>query len=423
MWIHVTAFDFAKDDLNFLELRTASDCVRLADGARINFRLTQPFAYLVNYRLFGLNATTLHWSSLVLHVCNGLLLFGIASRILVSHRAAFVCVLLWGVLPGNAVSIAWIVNHVDLLCAFFSFSCVLLLLMAAGAVRVSIRRGCYALAFISYALAVLSKENALPLVLCVLVMATRYYGSLRVALCRVAPFFIPPVSYVLYISMRGVNFLAQNPPGSSFPTLSLPGQIAVKLFHYAEAQALLIVPIPAFPSSSWAVAYIIFLTILVWVTWMRRGLTGHWQLLGDLAICTAIMMIPAAATSSLRIFYVPSAAFALTVVCGVMNCLGAARVQHKALAACCAFSILALLYGMGRRISQNFSPSADTVRAELCAKLQEAKDRDRTVADRLNQMCDRTDCCGPMRAGGPTNVYLNHYYEDRIAWVRRFLKQ
>jgi Flp pilus assembly pilin Flp len=242
---------------------------------------------------------------------------------------------------------------------------------------------------------------------------------------RVAPFFIPPALYALYRSIQGVSLLAQNPAGFSFPNLPLFGQVAVKLSHYVEGQALLIVPIPAFPSTSWAFTYVVLLSSFLWVTWMRRGRPGHWQLLGDLAACTAIMMMPAAVTSSLRIFYVPSAAFALTVVCGAMNYLGAARLQYKVLAACIAVCILILLYAMGRRISKNFSPQADTVRAELCAKLRATEEtgaRDKTVTDRLNQMCDRTDCCGPMRAGGPKEIYLNRYYEGRTEWVRQVLK-
>jgi len=76
-------------------------------------------SYIVDYRLFGLNAGGYHLTNLILHILSTLLLFRLFNRMTGAlWRSAFVAAL-FALHPMHVESVAWIAERKDVLSAFF----------------------------------------------------------------------------------------------------------------------------------------------------------------------------------------------------------------------------------------------------------------------------------------------------------------
>lgn len=114
---------------------------------------------MLDYRLFGLNPGGYHFTNLLLHLANTLLLFLVlASMTSAVWRSAFVAAL-FGVHPLHVESVAWIAERKDLLCGLFWV--LALGAYARYAERPSWAR--YAAVFIAVFLALASKAMAVTL--------------------------------------------------------------------------------------------------------------------------------------------------------------------------------------------------------------------------------------------------------------------
>src|SRR5947209_4632250 len=120
-----------------------------------------------------------HFTNLVLHAANAVLVYWLARRLLAAARpdtsemalrtGAVVAALFFAVHPLRAESVAWATERRDVLSGLLFLTCVLLYLRAAGTTGAR-RRGLLALAVGSFALALLAKSivMTLPLLLVVL---------------------------------------------------------------------------------------------------------------------------------------------------------------------------------------------------------------------------------------------------------------
>lgn len=134
-----------------------------------------PLALLVlavEHRLFGLEPSAYHAVSLLLHVGNTLLAFGLARALGAPAAAAGVCGLLFGLHPLHVEPVAWVAEQKELLCTFFSFAALALYARSPhGAGRALRLAGVFGLAL----LALLSKPMAVTLPI-VLLLVDRYRG-------------------------------------------------------------------------------------------------------------------------------------------------------------------------------------------------------------------------------------------------------
>lgn len=124
-----------------------------------NYAPLHLLSYSVDFALWGLNPAGYHLTNVVLHFLNACLLFMLLLRLLNDRVAALMAALLFAVHPINVENAAWISERKTLLTSFFSFLSMLSYL--------SFREGKglsrYALAFVFFLLALLSKPLTVTL--------------------------------------------------------------------------------------------------------------------------------------------------------------------------------------------------------------------------------------------------------------------
>lgn len=93
-------------------------------------------SHMSDCELYGLNAAGHHWTSLLFHVANSLLLFLVFNRMSGAiWQSAFVAAL-FALHPLNVESVAWISERKNLLCAFFGFLSIAAYIRYTGTRRV-----------------------------------------------------------------------------------------------------------------------------------------------------------------------------------------------------------------------------------------------------------------------------------------------
>jgi hypothetical protein len=122
--------------------------------------------YLTDGQGAGLDARPFHAVSLLVHVLNTLLVFGLLRRLVKNDWAASAGAALFALHPLQVEAVAWVSGLTDLLGALFS----LLALSAFVRFREAGQRRWYALATLWFALALLSKPSAAVLPLLALIL-------------------------------------------------------------------------------------------------------------------------------------------------------------------------------------------------------------------------------------------------------------
>ncbi len=81
-------------------------------------------SYMLDVSLFGEAAGPKHAVNLLLHVCNSLLVYALAFRVVAGarHGAALLVALFFAVHPLHVESVAWVAERKDVLCALFYFA-------------------------------------------------------------------------------------------------------------------------------------------------------------------------------------------------------------------------------------------------------------------------------------------------------------
>ena len=161
-WLKEVKFDF--DVKHFFTILPQS---------RYNDRPVRTLFFWVLYQLFGLDYTKYYLTTIIWHILNTYLLFGIIYIVLkrVNYGKSFECAgviaLFFGMYPKNLMAVYWIAGAAnDLLCAFFSLIAMLLYLLYAKNHK-SYPAMLGALA--AYILAMRSKEAAICLPVIILV--------------------------------------------------------------------------------------------------------------------------------------------------------------------------------------------------------------------------------------------------------------
>jgi hypothetical protein len=417
LWHHVTSFDYVLDDLGLMNLTNpAQDWSPARHG---NLRLVHPLPYWLSNSLFGGDARPLHYSSIVIHSLNGLLVIWFGRLLFRDWKPAVVAGLIWSFLPGNAVSVAWIVNHVDLLVTFFCLWSLILLEYALAAPSMVQRAAALTLSLCAAALAIVSKENALPLFVCVFAVAHMRTRCMSRALAFAVPYLALALAYVLIVTSAGINYLKFRQQDSVIPLERPLVNIAGKALHYVEGLVLVVLPIPAIGNYAIAVCYAIVLLVFVSVTLQQWHVfrENNPVILVTLAVCFLGMQTPGAITTDLRVFYCPSTFYSLLIShMAVTLYRQSARVRRLAIAF--ALVLLLAISGIaGRQVSYRFSPTSPRPLSALADQL-----RITDVADpsypKLTEMCRKYNCQTSTTEGRIQGTWLNDYYVNKRVLVR-----
>lgn len=135
-----------------------------AQGVSNYYRPLMTFAYLISYKVFGLLPFGFHLVNLVLHAGIVLLLFAVTEHLFQDRLISLMAAGLFALHPIHTESVAWIAAITDLELSFFFLLTFLLYLRLADTARETrASRLFYVSMVFAYALALLSKEQALVL--------------------------------------------------------------------------------------------------------------------------------------------------------------------------------------------------------------------------------------------------------------------
>jgi Tfp pilus assembly protein PilF len=164
--------DFVYDDHNQLVQNTSIQSLRNIPrffmhpaetiGAMVFEGIYRPLrttCFAVEYQMWGLNPAAYHGANLLFHLLNSFLLFLFIRRLCDAERPALVAALLFAAHPALTEDVCWICSGSDLLCMLFYLAALLCWFRArdeAGGKK----RAFFAIALVSLALALLSKEMA-----------------------------------------------------------------------------------------------------------------------------------------------------------------------------------------------------------------------------------------------------------------------
>src|SRR5881296_3287381 len=141
----------------------------------------------LDYVLWGMQPAGYHFTNLVLHAANAVLVYWLARRLLAAARpdtsemalraGAAVAALFFAIHPLRAESVAWATERRDVLSALLFLTCVLTYLRAASAEGA--RRRLLAVSVVAFALAMLAKSIVMTLPLLLVVLDWYPLGRLR----------------------------------------------------------------------------------------------------------------------------------------------------------------------------------------------------------------------------------------------------
>lgn len=141
--------------------------------------------YWLEYRAWGDWPTGYLLTNVILHIANAWLVVALSRALGAGERSAWLIAAIFALHPANVASVAWLAERKNVLSGLFALLAALLYLRHARAPS----RGAYALAFFSFALALLSKTAVLTLPLSLLLAdAWILRTGWPLAVRRAAPF-------------------------------------------------------------------------------------------------------------------------------------------------------------------------------------------------------------------------------------------
>jgi len=189
------------------------------------YRPLQMLTYFIDYKLSGLNAFWFHFSSLLWHLGNGILVFFILLFIFKNRPIAFLASVLFLVHPLNTSVVSYIAGRADLLSGFFILLCLLLFL-----IFLQRRQTRYFLfSFGACLLALFSRENALIIPLFLVVILAIQKQKPRNYLLLL-PFLLLEIGYGLW------RFILWGRGGVSLYHAAIP--LPLRIINFANCLAL-----------------------------------------------------------------------------------------------------------------------------------------------------------------------------------------
>ncbi len=126
-----------------------------------NYQPLQILSYAIEYHFFGLNASGYHWVSLLMHVVNTALVYGLGYQLCKQPFVAFLMALFFGIHPMHVESVAWAAERKDLLYTLFFIAS---LIAYIKYVQQNLQVRYLVAAFVLFMLSVFSKTMAVSLI-------------------------------------------------------------------------------------------------------------------------------------------------------------------------------------------------------------------------------------------------------------------
>jgi len=244
---------------------------------------------LIDGALFGLNPVGHHFTSLLIHLVNAVLLLLLLAAATGRLWRSAVVALIFATHPLHVSSVVWVTERKDVLSAFFSLISLAIFTRFAAAYRVYLeRRGdertggrvlrWYLLLAAGYALCLMSKPMTLPLPLVMLLVAVwpipseRRPGLLRLAL-SLAPLLLLSAGAVFLYSHVGIA-------RSEFEQFSLRSPLS--------AAGIVVTSLAAYPSR------LLYPANLQHIYAFHPGSATTWQVAGSLLLLGAATTVSAA---------------------------------------------------------------------------------------------------------------------------------
>lgn len=139
-----------------------------------NYHPLTMLSYLLDYQLWGLNATWYHFHNIVLHVANCILVYVLITALFKDVRVSLIVVLLFGIHPFHVESVAWISERKDLLYVLYYL---LSIIFYVKYIKQG-KRKFLLLSILMFLLSILSKGQAVSLTLSIIAIDIFYNRNL-----------------------------------------------------------------------------------------------------------------------------------------------------------------------------------------------------------------------------------------------------
>lgn len=182
---------------------------------------------MLNFRLFGLDPTGWHWLNLILHAAVCLLLWQIFLRFRITTAVIAAVVWLFAVHPVHVESVTWISGSTDLLLALFAAASLYFYIRARSSARVPW------MAYVCYALALLSKESVILFPGVIFVVCLTYYKDQARIAAKETIGFIAVAAVFLVVRgsiLHGISRVSPWAPDYASTLLTVPLLLAFYLF-------------------------------------------------------------------------------------------------------------------------------------------------------------------------------------------------
>jgi tetratricopeptide (TPR) repeat protein len=268
-------------------------------GRASNWHPLTWLSHMLDCQLYGLNPAGHHFTNLLFHVANTLLLFGLLRRMTSAvWRAAFVAAL-FALHPMHVESVAWVAERKDVLSAFFG----LLTLWAWLSYIRSPSPRRYALTLLLFALALMSKPMLVTLPLLMLLLD--FWPLRRAQSCKplfgYEPLVVEKVPFfVLTLISCIVTFLVQKAGGAVVLTNAISSEkraanAVVSYLRYVlkllwPQNMAVIYPYPAH-LPSWQVAGAALVLIAITVIALRAAQRRPYLIIGWLWFIIALVPV------------------------------------------------------------------------------------------------------------------------------------
>ncbi len=187
-----------------------------ASGAHLRSDYYRPlaiFTHLIDYSIWRLNPLGYHITNVLLHILVSLLVYWLVFSIYNNRFLPLISCILFLVHPIHSGTVSYISNRADLLSAFF----LLLTLICYIKYLQGKTKMLFFAVLLSYALAILSKENALVLPL--LLLLYHYVFHKKIKLKAILPVFLIVLVYLLFrvslfkLAFTGIDAALKRVPG------------------------------------------------------------------------------------------------------------------------------------------------------------------------------------------------------------------
>jgi tetratricopeptide (TPR) repeat protein len=326
----------------------------------------------LDYALWGLNPGGFHFTNIIIHVINSVLVFLLVDKLVENKKIPLVSALLFATFPVSVDSVAWISGRTHMLALMFSLISVLSFIKY----RERDKKMFYIASLSSFVLALLSKETALFLPLFIILYDYLYKKGRSEAFLKnlkrnsvlYSGFIIVLAAYaVLTIAIVG-NVLPQPHDVHPYPTNPLfgkgflPALINTPLLVFYYALMLLTNVIFDFPpllidsllNPVWILLSVPLLAAILYITKIRKryGFVAFFSVWFFANIIPAVVAIPSYTTYVVNRFsYIPSVGIAVLLPTAVLYF---ARKKRLKLEFCFAVFVFIIIMYSGVSFAKTF---------------------------------------------------------------------